>query len=150
MSRAADPSERPTFFKLLQLVSLAGRPFARLHGAEHKLSLTEWRVVLGLASRPGMSATEVGEMLGLDKMAISRAVRALERHERLDRRIDPRDARRIALHLTESGWSLHDEITPAARGREIEMFRPLSAAERMMFDALLDRLVAHAGAHRAD
>src|SRR5690606_6541935 len=46
--------------------------------AQHGISLPEWRVMLTLARHPGMAAMEVADLWGMDKMAISRAVRRLE------------------------------------------------------------------------
>ncbi len=147
VTAAADLSLRhSTFFRLLQLVNLTAKPFARLHERRHRISLTEWRVLLGLADQPGISAAEIGELLGLDKMAISRAVRALETQGRLERTPDPNDARRASLRLTEAGSALHREIMPSAVAREAEMFSVLCPAERAQLDALLDRLLTQARA----
>ena len=47
--------------------------------ARHGITLPEWRVMLTLTRHPGMAAMAVAELWGMDKMAISRAVRRLER-----------------------------------------------------------------------
>jgi len=135
---------RSPFLKLLLLVNLTARPFARLYGTQHRLALPEWRVMLMLAEAPGLSSAEVAEMLGLDKMAVSRAVRGLERQGRLDRRMDPRDGRRWALHLSPAGRRLFAKIVPSAIAREKALFGAVDRTERARLEAILDKLVARA------
>jgi DNA-binding MarR family transcriptional regulator len=135
---------RSPFFKLLLLVNLTARPFARRYEKQHRLALPEWRVMLVLAESPGLSAVEIAEGLGLDKMTVSRAVRGLERQGRLERRVDPRDGRRWTLHLSTAGRALFRKIAPSAIVREAALFGALTAAERKKFEAILDRLVASA------
>lgn len=138
--------EKSPFFRLLLLVNLTARPFSRLYERRFRLTLVEWRVVLTLADRPGISATELGEALGLDKMAISRAARSLEAAGRLARTPDSHDMRRATLDLTEAGRALHALIGPSARAREESLLSALDGQERAALDAILDKLVARARA----
>lgn len=135
-----------TFFKLLQLVNLTAKPFGRLYERRHHLPLTEWRVMLTLATKPEISAVEVADALGLDKMAVSRAVRGLEARGRVARSPDPEDGRRARLALTEEGWALYRTIAPSGREREEALLSGLGPAEREVFDRLLDRLLVQARA----
>ena len=147
-----DPSPLPlalessTFFKLLRLVNMTAKPFGRLYERRHHLSLTEWRVMLTLASTPGLSAVDVSDLLGLDKMAVSRAVRGLEGRGRIERRPDPEDGRRARLTLTAEGWELYRAIAPSGRGREEALLSGLSSAERATLDRLLEKLLGQARA----
>ena len=130
------PPDQSTFFKLVLIVNLIARPFGRLLQPAHGLSLTEWRTL--------PAAAELSGRLGLDKMAVSRAVRALEAAGRLRREVTGNDARRNALHLTPAGTALHAAIAPGGMAREAELLAGLSPAERGELDRLLDLLV-----HRA-
>lgn len=144
---AVTPEPGSTFFKFVLLVNLVARPFARVHERAHGLRLAEWRVLRALAARPrGATAGELGEELGMDKMAVSRAVRALEAAGRLVRRPDPRDARRMTLVASDAGRALVDAIEPQGRAREAALLAELADAERTALDALLDRLVRRARA----
>ena len=136
--------DRSIFFKLLLIVNLTARPFAQMHEKAHGLSLTEWRVLLALAARPRASAVDLTQVLGLDKMAISRAVRALERSGRIERRPSAADSRRSELHLTRAGRALHAAIAPSGARREALLLQGLTAAERTALAGLLDKLVARA------
>lgn len=145
-SRTARPATGgATFFKFVLLVNLVARPFARVHERAHGLRLTEWRVLRALALAPGpVTAGVLGDALGLDKMAASRAVRALETRGRLQRRPDPEDGRRIALAITDDGRALVARIEPSGREREAALLAALTDDERTALDALMDRLVARA------
>jgi DNA-binding MarR family transcriptional regulator len=134
-----------TFFKFVLLVNLVARPFGRLHERTNDLKLPEWRVLRALYFAPGpITAGVLGEVLGMDKMAVSRAVRALELRGRLHRGPDPADGRRIALTITAEGRDLVARIEPSGRAREAALLATLSEAERALLDGLLDRLVAQA------
>jgi DNA-binding MarR family transcriptional regulator len=142
---AAGGDGRP-FFKLVLLVNLIARPFARLHEREHGIGLAEWRVLRAVAAgAPALStAGQVGEALGMDKMAVSRAVRALEAKGRLSRAPDPADRRRHALRVTAAGRALVAAIEPSGRAREAALLAALSPAEQAAFAQVLDRLLARA------
>lgn len=138
-------TEGGAFFKFVLLVNLVARPFAGLHERTHGIRLTEWRVLRALAFAPGpTSAGLVGEALGLDKMAASRAVRALQAQGRLRRRPDPTDGRRIAVEITRKGRDLVAQIEPSGRAREAALLEVLTETERATLDALMDRLIARA------
>lgn len=134
-----------TFFKFVLLVNLVARPFARLHERLHELPLAEWRVLRTLATAHGpITAGALGELLGMDKMAISRAIRGLEARGRLHRHPDPEDGRRMALGITEAGRALVARIEPSGREREAALLGVLDEVERVALDGLLDRLVMRA------
>ena len=138
-----DPARSPVF-RLLLLVNLTARPFARLFARRHQLSLTEWRVLLTLAGEPELTGAEIADALGLDRMAISRAIAALERRGRVSRRADPADARRAPLALTQAGRALYERIVPSARSRERALMAALDPAEQRQLGLLLDKLIAAA------
>lgn len=146
--RPEDPAApASTFLKLVLLANLVARPFARLHERAHGLRLSEWRILRSLCLRPGLAtAGVVGDELGMDKMAASRAVRALEARGRLTRSPDPRDGRRIVLEPTEAGRALFALIEPTSQEREAALLESLSPEERAVLDDLLDRLVNRARA----
>ena len=86
------------------------------------LSLSEWRVLLVVADRPGISAQDLADYIGLDKMSVSRAVRGLESRKRLVRRASNRDRRSRLLYLTAEGWRIYREIAASGLARERAVF----------------------------
>ena len=139
------PIDSSLFFKLVRVVNLTARPFIETLARRHRLSLNEWRSMVVLASHGEAAASDIAEHTGLDKMSVSRAVAALQRHGRLLRRPDPADARRTLLRLSAPGRRLFEEIGRSATEREGQLFGRLGAAELAQLDATMDRLIEALG-----
>ena len=135
------PIDDSIFFRLVRVVNLTARPFSESIGREHHLSLNEWRVLLVLANHPGAAASEVVARTGLDKMSVSRALAALVRRGRVDRRLDPGDKRRQLLRLSADGERLYERIGAPAKDRERRLFKGIGAAEQERLGRTLDRLI---------
>jgi len=138
------PSAAPTFFKLVQLVNLTARPFSRLYEKRFGLKLSEWRVLFTISNAPGITASDVSDLLGIDKMAVSRAVSASERKGRLVRKNDSIDQRQALLYLTAAGRRLVGKIEPKGRARDSRLFSALTPAERTAFERSLAKLIERA------
>ncbi|BEP59608.1 MarR family transcriptional regulator [Variovorax sp. V213] len=138
----------PLFFKLVRVVNLTARPFHEKVGREHHLTLNEWRVMAVLGAEPGLNATQIADLTGLDKMAVSRAQAGLRRHGRVLRHDDPADRRRGRLYLTAAGKALHEIVGASGRQREAVLFEGVTADELARLDATLDKLIA--AVQRAD
>ncbi len=136
------PLDSSLFFKLVRVVNLTARPFVETLSRSHQLSLNEWRVMVVLASHPGVAAREVADSTGLDKMSISRAIAVLQRRGRLVKRADTADARRTQLWLSDTGQALFTAIGTLASGREAQLFSGISAAEQALVGQMMDRLIA--------
>ena len=128
------------YYQVWVLTNLTAKPFAALFGARFHLNLTEWRIMLTLADRPGASAQELSDYTGLDKMSVSRVVRSLEAQGRLEREGSEADRRKRHLYLTEDGWAVYEEIAEAALKREAQIYASLSAAELKTLHRLLLKL----------
>jgi DNA-binding MarR family transcriptional regulator len=136
------PIETSPFFKLMLLANLMGRPFGRLYGRKNRINLTEWRVMVTLASMPGSTGNDIAHVTGLDKMSVSRAVHGLMRRGRVVRRAHQRDRRHLLLALSPAGVALFRAIAGSGRQREKDLMAALDAGERREFQALLGKLVA--------
>ena len=132
----------PLFFKLVRVVNLTARPFHEKVGREHHLTLNEWRAMAVLGAQPGLHATQIADLTGLDKMAVSRALAGLGRHGRVQRHDDPADRRRGRLYLTAAGKALHETVGALGRQREAVLFQGVNAGELARLDATLDKLIA--------
>ena len=135
------PVDSSLFFKLVRVVNLTARPFHQGVGMQHQLSINEWRVMVVLASHPGVAATDVADSTGLDKMTVSRALAALEKNDRLVRTGDPADLRKSRLFLSSAAKRLFAKIGLRATQREAALFSGLSALEIERMNATLDKLI---------
>jgi DNA-binding MarR family transcriptional regulator len=129
------------FFKLVRVVNLTARPFSESIGKAHHLSLNEWRVLLVLANHPGVAASEVTALTGLDKMSVSRALAALARRGRVVRKVDAADKRRMLLRLSAEGERLYERIGAPTKERERRLFRGIGDGEQERLARTLDRLI---------
>jgi DNA-binding MarR family transcriptional regulator len=144
---APSAEEDSVFFKLVRVVNLTARPFQQRVGRQNQLTLNEWRSMAILGTQPGLTATQVAELTGLDKMAVSRALAGLQRRKRLHRHEDPTDLRRSRLYLSSAGMALHATVAAQAREREAELFKGVAAAELRQMNATLDKLIASISEH---
>jgi DNA-binding MarR family transcriptional regulator len=135
------PIDSSLLFKLVRLVNLTARPFMETLSRTHHLSLNEWRAMVVLASHPGVTARDIAEHTGLDKMSVSRAVAGLERRRRLRKKIDAADARRTQLWLSVAGQALFESIGALAAQREAQLFGGSTAGERKAMAKTIDRLI---------
>ena len=93
-------------------------------------SLTEVRVLYELAHHPGITASEVREILALDAGYLSRMLRGLRRQGLVAARAPAADRRRRELSLTERGRRTFEGLD-ARSGEEVSaMLARLSRAER--------------------
>jgi DNA-binding MarR family transcriptional regulator len=135
------PVDNSLFFKLVRVVNLTARPFVETLARTHQLSLNEWRVMVVLASHPGVAASELALATGLDKMSISRAIAALSRHGRIVKNADAADARRTLLRLSADGLQVFQTIGERAKHREAQLFRGIDQAELAQLDRLVEKLL---------
>jgi DNA-binding MarR family transcriptional regulator len=122
---------------------LIDRAFQSRIATRFDLSLAEWRVILTLAERRSATAAEITAFWAMEKMAVSRAVRRLDRMGRIARRRNSGDRRSYALRLTAKGRRVYEEILPTANARYWEIFSELSRADLHFLRSTLDRLVEH-------
>lgn len=148
--RALLDTQASTFYQLWVLTNLTARPFGVLFGRRFHLNLNDWRIMVTVADRPGITAQALADYSGLDKMSVSRGVRNLEAQGRLMRDGNEADRRLRHLFLTDTGWTVYTEIARAAARREADLYRALTPAELRDFHRLLTRLTAHARELGAD
>lgn len=101
------------------------------------IGIVEWRVLAMLAVENHITANRVGQVIGLDKSAISRSLQTLEREGYVTSEVDTEDARRYTVSLTPGGRQLHDRVLETAVRREEVLLADLSERE---VDTLIDLL----------
>lgn len=131
-------------YRLSVLAQLVSESLHDLYAGPFDLAVTEWRVMAALGRFAPLTASEVGQRIVMDKVAVSRAVAGLEERGLVERTADRADRRRIPLKLSVKGRGVHARIVPLALEYEARLYGALTPKERRQFDALSDRLFIHA------
>ncbi len=131
-------------YRLSVLAQLVSESLHDLYAGPYGLSVTQWRVMAALGRFAPLTASDVGQRIVMDKVAVSRAVAGLMKRGLVERSADLDDRRRASLHLTPKGRAMHADIVPLALKYEAELYQALSAEERQTLNGLCDRLFAHA------
>ena len=131
-------------YRLSVLAQLVSESLHDLYVGPFRLTVTQWRVMASLGRFAPLTASDVGQRIVMDKVAVSRAVAGLMKRGLVERAPDRRDRRRASLELSARGRAMHARIVPIALGYERRLYEALDDDERRQFDALAGRLFAHA------
>ena len=131
-------------YRLSVLAQLVSESLHDLYVGPFKLTVTQWRVMAALGRFAPLTASDVGQRIVMDKVAVSRAVAGLMKRGLVERAPDRRDRRRVSLELSARGRAMHARIVPIALSYERRLYEALGDDERRLFDSLADRLFAHA------
>lgn len=127
-------------YRLLLLSRMIDRETARLLQTQFGLSLAEWRLLaIGCAMGPS-SASEIGAAGEIDRAEISRAFRKLENAGLMIREPDPKHGKRKIISPTQKGQALFREVRDERRRYFRSIMKPLSADERNLMDACLEKM----------
>lgn len=125
-------------FILRQVAQRHAALFAAGMGAD--LTPTQWAALAKLREAGPMSQNLLGRHTAMDAATIKGVVERLARRGLLDTRPDPEDGRRLLVVLTQEGESLAEALERNAARVTEETLAPLSARERALFLALLEKL----------
>jgi DNA-binding MarR family transcriptional regulator len=135
-------------YRLSVLAQLVSESLHDLYAQPYGLSVTQWRVMAALGRFAPLTASEVGQRIVMDKVAVSRAVSGLLKRGLVERTVDRQDRRRSSLTLSARGRAMHGRIVPLALDFEARLCEALTPEERRTFNGLSDRLFARAEALR--
>jgi DNA-binding MarR family transcriptional regulator len=131
-------------YRLSVLAQLVSESLHDLYAGPFGLTVTQWRVMAALGRFAPLTASEVGQRIVMDKVAVSRALAGLMKRGLVERTTDRNDRRRASLKLSARGRAMHARIVPIALTYEEHLYGVLSEEERRYFDSLSERLFAHA------
>jgi DNA-binding MarR family transcriptional regulator len=106
------------------------------------LTRAQWLVIARVHRRPGLSQSEVADLLEIEKASAGRLIDRMEAKGWLKRRADGNDRRVNRLHLTPTAERLHATIWPIAEATVDEALGDLSAEERRRLTKLMTRVKA--------
>lgn len=104
------------------------------------LGTNEWRVLSALATRPGVSASEISEFLGVNKAIVSKSVSTLVSQRLAVLSDGPRGSR--PLYLTEAGAQMHHRMRPISVSGQDLILAGMSDAQITQFNDTLHRMLA--------
>ena len=93
-----------------------------------------------LDAHPGVSQQELGATMRIDPSSVVAIIDDFERSSVAERRRDPTDRRRYAIHLTRKGKALLARARAAGRAAENELLADLDPDERRELHALLAKV----------
>ncbi len=107
-----------------------------------KLGLTraQWMAVTRLHRRPGLSQSEVAELLEIEKATACRLLDRLESKKWIERRPDAKDRRIKRIYLTARANGVHASIWPVAESTVDDALGDLTADERRQFSDMMLRV----------
>lgn len=134
------PSYLP--YRLSVASNKASGLIARAYQAKFGLSIWEWRVIAVLGEGRPLTAQALCEATAMDKVTVSRAIRALDERGLVQRKPNPGDKRASDVTLTVQGGEVYAEVAPLALRYEQTLLEGFSDDERHQLMALLEKLEA--------
>jgi DNA-binding MarR family transcriptional regulator len=113
--------------------------FAEAMG-EADITPGQFGVLAVVAGNPGLSQTQLGNALGIDRSTVVAVIDRLEGRGLVLRAPAPNDRRSHALHLSEEGAQLLRRLEEMVRAHERHISRGLSAEDQRQLLRLLDRV----------
>lgn len=104
------------------------------------LTRAQWVTIARLHRRPGLSQSEVADLLEIEKATAGRLIDRMENKGWIERRADPLDRRVNRLHLTDAAEKLHALIWPIAEATVDDALDDLTPNERETFSKLMQRV----------
>ncbi|MDR6537842.1 MarR family transcriptional regulator [Variovorax soli] len=144
----SEPSRRSLdgllLYRLSRLLSVAGSMVIRLCEGRFRITRREWRLIATLASRGGLSSSQLAEQAQLDRARTSKAVGSLVEKRLLSRTHAAGDRRQVLLQLTERGQAVYDELHPLVSRINADLLATLDADDAARLDEALRQLQARA------
>lgn len=128
-------------YQLWRLSQEAGYILEDLYSQEYNIKGESWRFMAMLASSAPVSAKELGELLDMDQVQVTRALNKLLENGYVSRRTDPRDRRKVILNLNRKGMAVYQAIVVMAKELERRMLAELPPADQAHFKGILSRLL---------
>jgi DNA-binding MarR family transcriptional regulator len=113
--------------------------FTEVVGAS-ELTPGQFGVLVVIDANPGLSQTQLGNALGIDRSTVVAVIDRLETRDLVARQPAPNDRRSHALHLTDAGKTTLRRLTERVRTHERRIARQLSAEEQARLIELLRRM----------
>jgi MarR family transcriptional regulator, transcriptional regulator for hemolysin len=106
------------------------------------LTRAQWLALTRVNRRPGVSQSELADMMEIEKAPAGRIVDRLQQKGWVERRAEPNDRRVNRIYLTEQGARVHAAIAPLADATVRDSLSGLSTSEQARLVALMSKVKA--------
>jgi MarR family transcriptional regulator for hemolysin len=106
------------------------------------LTRAQWLALTRVNRRPGVSQSELADMMEIEKAPAGRIVDRLQQKGWIERRAEPSDRRVNRIYLTALGTRVHSAIAPLADATVSDALSGLSASEQSRLVALMSKVKA--------
>lgn len=100
----------------------------------YDLTRAQWVVIARLKNRPGLSQSEVADILEIEKAPAGRLIDRMQAKGWIERHADPNDRRINRLHLTPRAERLHELIWPLAEATVEDALEGLEPEARQLLE----------------
>ena len=126
-------------------LSIASQSISGLIANEYEarfgLTMTQWRVLVIVSNHAPLSASDICARTLIDKMSVSRSLRALSTRALIHSTSASHDGRKRMITLSQTGQKIYNEVIPIAKKYENKVLQMLSDSQRHTFNAILDILI---------
>jgi DNA-binding MarR family transcriptional regulator len=133
-------------YQLAVASNQVSRMVARRYQSISGLTIWEWRVIAVLAEGKPLAAQALSGAAAMDKVAVSRAVKALLQRDLISKERHASDGRSSLLQLTSAGRATYEQVAPVALEAEQLLVDGMSRDEMRILSGLLERLREKAAA----
>lgn len=135
--------------RLLKLTNRLMAPFSTHLSHRYRISVNEFRLLMTIGALGRTASHEVAELTGVNAMSVSRAVSALQKHDRVVVETDEGNRRRKWLSLSDEGRRLYEIMRPQTETVAHYLFSELDSAEVAGFASIVERLIERLDARDA-
>lgn len=128
-------------YRLSILSQSVSHLIAKDYGNRFGLTMHQWRCLVIINTHQNVSAKDICTHSLLDKMTVSRALRALASRDLIKTSLATDDKRKRILKLTQGGRKIYEEILPLAKNRESTLLNALTAKEVQTLDLIITKLL---------
>ena len=114
---------------------------AKAYESKFGLTMSQWRVLVIIKNHGPIYASEICERTLLDKMVVSRSVKALKQRKLIAANQSKNDARKTNLTISKTGTQIYEDIIPIAKAYEKKLISSLSDSQYRSLIATLESLI---------
>ena len=129
------------FFAYRDFVSDPDQVLANIDGGTSGMGRAHHRVIHFVHNTPGITVTQLLDILQITKQSLSRVLRKLVNDGFVNQEVGTRDARQRLLYLTNKGRQLEQDLSSSQMDRLRAVFAEAGTEATQTFLDLLERLV---------